>query len=130
MQSDPTVFIVDDDEGAREATQWLLESAGLSVEPYSRAEDFLQTYTPSRAGCLVVDLVMPGMNGVELVRELDSRGCSMPIIMVTGSGDGDPRLRGLSDRLYGLLDKPGDPRALLDLVRAALKEVADGPSGS
>lgn len=127
MQPHSTVFVVDDDEGVLRATKWLLESEGLRVETYASAKTFLQSYAPSRAGCLLLDFVMPEMNGLELVREVASRGWSLPIIVVTGSGDDDPRVRELANQVLGFIDKPSDPDELLNLVHRALN---DGSGGS
>ncbi len=122
MQPHSTVFVVDDDEGVLRATKWLLESEGLRVETYASAKTFLQSHDPSRAGCLLLDFVMPEMNGLELVREVASRGWSLPIIVVTGSGDDDARVRELANQVLGFIDKPSDPNELLSLVHRALND--------
>lgn len=120
MQPDPTVFIVDDDEGALRATKWLLESEGLDVKAYLSAKEFLESYSPSQPGCLLLDFVMPEMNGLEVVRKMGEKGWSLPIIVVTGSGDNDPRVRELASQVFGFIDKPSDPDELLRLVHRAL----------
>ncbi len=127
MRADPTVFVVDDDQGALRSTQWLLESEGLRVEAYLSANEFLQNYSPSRTGCLLLDFVMPEMNGLDVVRKMAEKGYSLPTIVVTGSGNNDPRVRELANRVFGFLDKPSDPDELLSLVHQALN---DGTSQS
>ena len=83
----PLVHVVDDDEALRDSLRWLLEAAGHCVATYAAAESFLATYDPERAGCLVLDIRMPGMSGLELQDELKRRGHTIPIIFVTGHGD-------------------------------------------
>lgn len=122
MRPDPTVFVVDDDQGALRSTQWLLESEGHRVEAYLSAKEFLQNYSPSQPGCLLLDFVMPEMNGLEVVRKMAERGCSLPTIVVTGSGNNDPRVRELASQVFAFLDKPSDPDELLRLVHRALND--------
>src|SRR5258708_3990474 len=83
----PTVFIVDDILDARESLMMLIQSAGFEAKSYSSALDFLFDYSPQLFGCLVLDVRMPGMSGLELQQKLTERGCDLPIIMVTGYGE-------------------------------------------
>ena len=87
VEADGTVFIVDDDDAFRDSLCWLLESAGHRVVAYAAAENFLTAYEPDQAGCLVLDIRMPGMNGLELQDELKRRELTLPIVFVTGHGD-------------------------------------------
>ena len=82
-----TVFVVDDDEAVRESLNDLLDSVGLQVETFSSAQDFLEIYALERQGCLVLDIRMPFMSGLELQDELIKRGAILPIIFITGHGD-------------------------------------------
>lgn len=127
VQPDLIIYAVDDDEGALRATKWLLESDGLRVEAYRSAKEFLRNYNPSRAGCLLLDFAMPEMNGLQVVRKMASKGWFPPIIVVTGSGDSDPRVRKLANQVFGFVDKPSDPDKLLRLIHQALN---DGTGGS
>lgn len=128
MQSDPVVFVVDDDKGALRATQWLLESEGLQVKAYPSAKEFLESYSPPQAGCLLLDFAMPEMNGLELAQRMTANGWSLPIIVVTGSGYNDPRVRKLANQVFGFVEKPSDPEELLSFVHRALKN--EGNSGN
>ncbi len=83
----PTVFVVDDDENARSAMRVVFERAGLLVETYSGGEAFLEAFDPGRRGCLVVDVVMPGMSGLQLQERVNSEGFGIPVIVVTGRDD-------------------------------------------
>src|SRR5215471_4689370 len=87
MAPNPTVFIVDDDAAVRDALNLLMRSADLSAEAYSGAKDFLANVSDDRPGCLVLDVRMPEIDGLELQRQLAVRGSRLPIIMLTGHGD-------------------------------------------
>src|SRR5690242_19311394 len=82
-----TVFVVDDDAAMRSSLRWLLESEGLAVETFENGEDFLDGCDPSRLGCLVLDVRMPGLGGLGLQTELRSRGVAWPVIIITGYAD-------------------------------------------
>ena len=86
-KSQPIVFVVDDDPSALKATCFLIESYGLSAVGYSSAREFLDAYDPAQPGCLVLDMRMPGMTGLELQRRLAESGATLPIIMISGHGD-------------------------------------------
>src|SRR6186713_2329941 len=83
----PTVFVVDDDAPVRDALKLLLRSVGYQVEAYASAQEFLNAYTDDRAGCLVLDVRMPGMSGLDLQERLNERQAILPIIFITGHGD-------------------------------------------
>src|SRR5256885_1437928 len=83
----PTVFVVDDDEAVRESLRWLVRSVGLAVQAYASGEEFLRAFDADRPGCLVLDVRMPGMSGLELQQQLAARNCRIPMIMLTGYGD-------------------------------------------
>ena len=86
-QYDPTVFVVDDDLAVLKGLRLLIRSAGINVETYLSAQDFLDSYDPARPGCLVLDLRMPGMSGLELQETLLKRKIGIPIIIITGHGN-------------------------------------------
>lgn len=117
---EPTVFVVDDDEAMCEALTWLLESQGLSVATYNSAEDFLSAYDPARPGCLVVDVRMRGLSGLELQARLVEQGCPLPIIILTGHGDVPMAVRAVKAGAFDFLEKPVDDQRLLERIRAAL----------
>lgn len=123
-----TVFIVDDDDGFRDSLQMLCSSVGLSVECFSSATDFLEGVDSERSGCLVLDIRMPGMSGLELQRELGARGNAWPIIFMTGHGDVPMAVAALKAGAYDFLTKPFPQQELLDRIHAALRVDADGRS--
>lgn len=116
----PTVFVVDDDAAVRDSLTALIESDGLPVETFASAEDFLAAYRPGRPGCLLLDLLMPGMGGLELQRLLAARGIELPIIFLTGHGSVRDSVRALRGGAVDFLEKPPDPGIVLAEVREAL----------
>src|SRR5579864_9514699 len=86
-KSELTVFVVDDDAALRKSLCWLIESVGLRVKTFASAQAFLDAYKPGMAGCIVLDVRMPGMSGLELQQRLKQMGCHIPIIVITGYGD-------------------------------------------
>ncbi len=117
---DATVFIVDDDEAFRDSLCWLLESAGHCVAAYPSAEKFLTGYDSEQPGCLVLDIRMPGMNGLELQDELTRRALVIPIIFVTGHGDVPMAVSAVKKGAAEFLEKPFNDQAFLGLVEKAL----------
>ena len=117
---DPTVFIVDDEAAVAESLRWLIESVGLRVETCSAASEFLARYRPERAGCLVLDVRMPAMSGLELQDRLRAQGVSLPIIFVTGHGGVQTAVRALKGGALDFIEKPFDDQRMLDLVQKAL----------
>jgi FixJ family two-component response regulator len=87
MSTEPTVFVVDDDQAMRSSLEWLIESIGMKVKTYGSADDFLSSYYPGRAGCLLLDVRMPGMSGLELQAHLAREDSRLPVIIITGHGD-------------------------------------------
>lgn len=120
MRGQGTVFIVDDDPGARRSMCWLLESEGLEVEAFPSARDFLAAYDLTRLGCLILDLRMPEIDGLELQEELTSRGSRLPIIFVSAYGDVTKCVAAMKGGAVHFLEKPVDDRELLELVQQAL----------
>src|SRR5215469_14520234 len=82
----PTIFVVDDDEGVRNSLRFLLKSVGLVARSLASASEFLEVYRPNQPGCLVLDVRMPGMSGLELQQQLNLRGATIPVIFITGHG--------------------------------------------
>ncbi len=120
MQGDPTVFLVDDDSEVRKSLQCLLESEGFSVRTFASAELFLKAYEPDAPGCVVVDLRMPGMSGLDLVRKMARQHWATPLIILTGYGDVPSAVRAMESGATAFIQKPFDAPALLDRIREAL----------
>jgi two-component system response regulator FixJ len=113
----PTVFIVDDDEAARESLTLVAESDGLRAEAFDSAEHFLRRYQPGRPGCLVLDIRMPGLSGLELQQELKQRHIELPIIFITGHGDVPIAVRAIKAGAIDFFEKPYDVWSLLHRIR-------------
>ena len=118
--AEQTVFIVEDDAAVRDSLGLLLGLQGFRTQSFSCAEDFLRIYQPSWAGCLLLDVRMPGMNGLELQESLRDQGLALPVIFMTAHGDITTVRTALKSGAVDFLEKPVDPAALLAAVRAAL----------
>ncbi|MEE3170598.1 MAG: response regulator [Pseudomonadota bacterium] len=116
-----TVFVVDDDAGMLESTQWLLESVGLNVKAYSDGRQFLDALGDSQAGCLVLDIRMPGLGGLNVQEELQKRGVTLPIIFVSGHADVPIVVRAFKSGAFDFIEKPFNEQLLLDSVQQALQ---------
>ncbi|MGB5599802.1 MAG: response regulator [Thiothrix litoralis] len=116
----PTVFIVDDDPAVRDSLRWLLESMRLNVATFGSAEDFLKFYTMHMVGCLILDVRMPGMSGLQLQQFLTKQKYSLPIIFITGHGDIPMAVRAMQAGAMYFLEKPFEDQVLLDYVHEAL----------
>jgi len=119
------VFVVDDDDAVRNSLKLLLKSAGLVAEAASSAQDFLKAYDVARPGCLVLDVRMPGMSGLELQHELNMRGAAIPVIFITGNGDIPMAVEAMQHGAFDFLQKPFRDQDLLDRVQRALARDAD-----
>ncbi len=117
-----TVFVVDDDAAVRDGLALLLESAGLPVQTFANAEAFLSVIEPGRPGCLVLDLKMPGMSGVDLQAELQRRGVHLPILFLSAHGDIPTTVRTMQAGALDFLIKPVDGTKLLERVECALAQ--------
>jgi len=116
------VYIVDDDAGMLESTQWLLESVGLAVEAYSDGRKFLDSITTQSNGCVVLDIRMPGLGGLNVQEELQKRGLALPIIFVSGHADVPIVVRAFKSGAFDFIEKPFNEQLLLDSVQQALQE--------
>jgi FixJ family two-component response regulator len=116
-----TVAVVEDDESYRLAIQRLLKSAGFSVQTFACAEDFLDSGWQRETGCIIADIRMPGMAGLDLQAKLNADHCPIPIIFITAHGDEQMRLQAMRGGAVKFLAKPFDAAILLEGVRAALK---------
>ena len=124
MPADATVFIVDDDLEVRQALALLLESVGLPAETFGSADEFLQRFDPERPGCLVLDVRMPGMSGLELQSRLADETIHPPVIIITGHGDVPMAVRAVQAGAVDFIEKPFNDQALLDSVHRALEQDA------
>jgi FixJ family two-component response regulator len=115
------VAIVDDDEEVRVALGGLLKSAGLAARAFESAEEFIESGQQSQVACLITDIRMPGMSGLELQAKLNAEGCSIPIVFITAHGDAKMRMQALRAGAVEFLAKPFDDESLLESVRAALE---------
>jgi FixJ family two-component response regulator len=114
------VSVVDDDESLRRALRNLLGSVGFRVETFASAEAFLESAHQGQTGCLVLDLRMPGMNGLDLLNHLSVAGSRIPAVILTAHGDDEARRRSLQSGAVAFLSKPFNGQVLLDAVRTAL----------
>jgi len=117
------IAVVDDDELVRLALQRLLKAAGFAVTSFGSAEDLLRSGQLPEAACLIADIRMPGMSGLDLQARLKDESCAIPIIFITAHGDEKMRLQAMRAGAVGFLAKPFNSDVLLDRVRAALKAV-------
>lgn len=117
---EPTVFVVDDDAAVRRFLGGLIESVELRVEAYASAQDFLEAYEPGSPGCLVLDVRMPGMSGLELQRELADRAIDLPVIILTGHGNVQVAVHAMKAGAVDFVEKPFDNELLLDRIQKAV----------
>ena len=117
----PTVFVVDDDAAIRKAVSRLLRSAGIGVAAFASPTEFLAQYDPNTQGCLVLDLAMPGFNGLQLQTVLGERGSILPIIFLSGHGDVSKSVQAMKHGAFDFLTKPVRDRDLLTAIRAAIE---------
>ncbi len=116
------VFIVDDDEAVRNSLRLLVRSVGLTATVFQSAQEFLTSYKPAHPGCLVLDVRMPGMSGIELQHELNLRGAVIPVIFITGHGDIPMAVEAMQQGAFDFLQKPFRDQDLIDRVQRALEK--------
>ncbi|MEO8604043.1 MAG: response regulator [bacterium] len=116
----PIVYVVDDDPAMRSSLRWLIESVGLPVRTCASAQEFLTTYTPGDPGCLVLDVRMPGMSGLDLQAELAARKIKLPILIITGYAEVPLAVRAMKAGAFEFIEKPFSDQTLLDRIRAAV----------
>jgi FixJ family two-component response regulator len=120
--SQPTVFVVDDESAVLKAISRLLKSAGLNVETFESPLQFLERHDANAAGCLVLDVTMPGLNGLELQKALVDRGSGLPIIFLTGRGDIPMSVQAMKHGAMDFLTKPVNDKDLIDAVNRAIEK--------
>lgn len=120
--SDQLIYVVDDDEALRDSLVWMLESSGYAVRAFDCAESFLEAYALGMTGCIVLDVRMPGMSGLELFEELGRRRCSLPVIFITGHGDVPMAVSALKKGAADFIEKPFAERDMLRLIEQCLEQ--------
>jgi len=116
----PTVFVVDDDAGVRASIQGLLKSARLRCSSFGTAEEFLRNKPPDGPSCLILDVSLPGVNGLDFQRQLNDAGIQIPIVFITGHGDIPMTVKAMKSGAVEFLTKPFQDQDLLDAIRQAL----------
>ncbi len=124
MTSEPTVFVVDDDAHVRKSLCWLLGSIGLEVESYASAQEFMEDFEPDRPGCLILDLRMPGMSGLQLQHQLAELGAAIPIIIISAYGDVPAAVQAMKAGAVDFIEKPFSDHLLLERVHQAVERDA------
>jgi two-component system, LuxR family, response regulator FixJ len=122
----PVVYIVDDDDAIRSAVRLLLKSVGLAATAVASAQEFLTTYDPQQPGCLILDVRMPGMSGLELQQQLNMRGAIIPVIFITGHGDVPMAVEAMQQGAFDFLQKPFRDQDLIDRIQRALAKDQTG----
>jgi two-component system response regulator FixJ len=125
MTANPIVMVVDDDAGVRNAMRTLLKSVGIQSTLYPSAQEFLGAYQPTQPGCLVLDIRMPGMSGLELQQELNLRGAVIPVIFMSGHGDIPMAVEAMQHGAFDFLQKPFRDQDLLDRIQRAIVKDAE-----
>ncbi len=128
MTPEPTVFVVDDDQAVRRFLCGLIASVDLRVEAYASAREFLDAYEPGQPGCLLLDIRMPGMSGLELQKELAERAIDLPVIILTGHGDVQVAVHAMKAGAVDFIEKPFNNELLLDRIQKAVAEGVEADS--
>lgn len=121
MTTNPIIYVVDDDQAMVESLLWIIESVGLKVKTYTRAQDFLNEYDPAQHGCILLDVRMPGISGPELQLKLNEHGAALPIIFISGHGDVPLAVRVMKAGAVDFLTKPFNDQVLLESINKALR---------
>jgi two-component system response regulator FixJ len=120
MTAMTTVFVIDDQQSVRHALAEMLGVFGFTVETYDSAMSFLAAFDPKRPGCVVADVRMPGMDGIELVRELSKRGANIPVVLMSGHADVPMAVAGIKAGAEDFIEKPVDDSALIAAINRGL----------
>lgn len=125
MSPEATVYVVDDDAAVRDSLRWLMDSVGLRVAEFASGEAFLEAITPQHPGCVVLDLRMPKLGGLEVYQRLRQRGIELPVIVISGHGDVAVAVRALKSGVVDFIEKPFNDQELLDCVQQAMRRDSD-----
>jgi RNA polymerase sigma factor (sigma-70 family) len=120
--NDATVFLIDDDASVRDSLSLVLSLKGMRTQVFASAEAFLETYRPESRGCVLTDLQMPGMSGLELQEALLQRGISLPVVLLTAHGDVPTTRLAMKGGAFDFLEKPINDEVLLDVLQNAIRE--------
>jgi two-component system response regulator FixJ len=120
--SDPTVFVIDDDASVRDSINLILSLQGMRTQLFPSAEDFLEAYRPEWRGCILTDLQMPGMSGLDLQQALPERGIVLPVVVLTAHGDVPTTRVAMKGGAFDFLEKPINDEILLDVLKNAIRE--------
>jgi len=115
------VCIVDDDAAVRDSLEWLIESVNLPVETFTNGMEFLDSNAPFEPGCVILDIRMPGLSGIDVFEDLQTRAATIPVIFLTGHGDVHLAVRAMKAGAFDFVEKPFNDQLLLDLVQKAIK---------
>jgi two-component system response regulator FixJ len=124
----PIVYVIDDDDGMRRALSLLLSTVGCKTLVFASPGDFLAQFNPDTHGCLVLDIRMPGMSGLELQQHLNRTGCMLPVIFITGHGDVPMAVQAMKEGAFEFIQKPFRDQDLLDRINHALQQDAESRS--
>src|SRR5882757_4331735 len=119
------IYILDDEEAMRSALQVLMNTVGYEAAVFAKPNDFLNRYNPDQPGCLVIDVRMPEMSGIEVLEQLNRRGSMLPVIIISGHGDIPMAVQAMKNGAFDFLQKPFRGQELLDRINAALKQDAE-----
>jgi two-component system response regulator TtrR len=122
---EPTVYVIDDDESIRELLTWLMKRNAIRTEAFPNAKAFLKAYRPGAPGCLILDLYMPGMSGLDLQQYLKETGIEMPVIFLSGRADVPKAVAAVKSGAIDFIEKPFDYRRIVELVRDCLRRDAE-----
>ncbi|MBV2134844.1 response regulator transcription factor [Pseudomonas sp. MAP12] len=125
MSQEQVVYVVDDDQGMLDSTVWLLESVGLQALPFTNGRAFLDACDPARPACVLLDVRMPGMGGLNVQEELHARGLDLPVIFVSGHADVPIVVRAFKSGACDFIEKPCNEQLLLDSVQQALRRQSE-----
>jgi len=125
MQPEPVIYVIDDDEAVRQSLEFLLKTAGMTARGFESATAFLEVLPQISSGCIVTDVRMPDVTGIDLLRRVKELGSDIPVIVITGHGDISLAVEAMKIGAVDFLEKPFDDDALLAAVRAALDRSAD-----
>jgi FixJ family two-component response regulator len=129
MHDNPTVYVVEDDDAVRDSLQMVLESVGYKVFPYPNGNSFLDAWHADMSGCLLLDIRMPGINGMELQRKLTERNSILPIIFITGHGDVPMAVEAMQHGAFDFVQKPYREQELLEKIEHAIALDRDNRQG-
>jgi two-component system, LuxR family, response regulator FixJ len=125
MQPEPVIYVIDDDEAVRQSLEFLLKTEGMTVRGFDSAKSFLEVLPEIHSGCIVTDVRMPDITGIDLLRKIKELGIDLPVIVITGHGDIALAVEAMKIGAVDFLEKPFDDDTLIDAVRGSLSRTAD-----